>query len=75
MSIDKAFSNQLREFLLQLVFIPWLAIHVPLAPKLKPLQVPLPKGLRSDLMFSMTESFSSLYIINMRSIMTGLSVR
>ena len=74
MLIVKASPSPLKEFRQSLVFIPWLATHVPLVLKLKPLEAPLPKGLGSDLVFSMTESFLSRYTRNRISIITGLSV-
>ena len=73
--IVKASPSPLKEFRQSLVFIPWLVTHVPLVLKLTPLEAPLPTGLGSDLVFSTTKSFSSLYIRNRISIMTGLSVR
>ena len=53
----QSFTRPLKEFRPSLVFILWLAIHVPLVPKLKPLKAQLPKCLGNDLVFSMIESF------------------
>ena len=71
-STVKVSLNPLKEFLLQLVFILWLEIHVHLiVPILKPLKALLLKGLGSNLVFSMTESFSLPCIKNGISITTG----
>ena len=72
MLITKASLSPLKESRQSLVFILWLAIHAYLIVlKLKPLKALSLKGLRSDLVFSMTESFSSPYIKNMISIMNS----
>ena len=69
MQIVEAFPSMLKVFRLLRVFILWLATLVVHA--LKPQKAPLLQGLESDLVCSMTESFSWPCIKNMTSITTG----
>ena len=72
MLITKASHNPLKESRPSLVFILWQAILSYLTVlKLKPLKALLLKGLGSDLVFSMTESFSLPCVRNRISITTG----